>query len=62
MTQVRTALCPACRAVVSVTYWPFNVPLFAEHVVHGSNRDCWQSLRPIASGTDGEAPAGATES
>jgi hypothetical protein len=62
MTQVRTALCPACRAVVSVTYWPLKVPLFAMHVVYGSNRDCRKSLQPVETGTDGEGSAGETES
>ena len=59
---MRTALCPACGAVVSVTYWPLKVPLFAVHVVSGSNRDCRKSLQPVDTGTEGEGSAGEMES
>ena len=47
MTKIREAVCPACGSEVSVTYWPYNVPLYTVHLVQGSNRDCRQSLRPV---------------
>jgi C4-type Zn-finger protein len=47
MAQIRNAICPTCGADVSVTYWPYNVPLYTMHIVRGSNRDCRNSLRPV---------------
>ncbi len=47
MVKLRNALCPACGADVSVTYWPFSVPLYTIHVIRGSQRDCGNSLRPV---------------
>jgi hypothetical protein len=32
---------------VTVTYWPYNVPLYTVHLVAGSSRECRQSLRPV---------------
>jgi hypothetical protein len=47
MAQLRNAVCPSCGADVTVTYWPYNVPLYTVHLVRGSNRDCGNSLRPV---------------
>jgi len=47
MTKLRRAVCPVCQTEVSVTYWPYNVPLYSVHLVQGSNRDCRLSLRPV---------------
>jgi hypothetical protein len=47
MAKIRDAVCPSCGSEVSVTYWPYNVPLYTVHLVRGSNRDCRQSLRPV---------------
>lgn len=56
MTKIRDAVCPACGSEVSVTYWPYNVPLYTVHLVRGSNRDCRQSLRPVVAPTDSTPP------
>ena len=63
MTKIRDAVCPTCGSEVSVTYWPYNVPLYAQHsrpgtvhLVRGSNRDCRQSLRPVVAPTDSNPP------
>jgi len=53
MARTRKAVCPSCGASVTVTYWPFNIPLYTVHTRGGSNRDCPSSLRPLAPG-DGE--------
>ena len=54
MSKLRDAVCPACDSKVSVTYWPYNVPLYTVHLVRGSNRDCRQSLRPVVMPQEGE--------
>ena len=43
MQRLRDAVCPTCGSEVTVTYWPYNVPLYTVHLVRGSNRDCRQS-------------------
>jgi len=45
--KLQNAVCPACGAEVTVTYWPFNKPLYTVHIVRGTNRECAESLRPI---------------
>lgn len=45
--KLRNAVCPACGADVSVTYWPYGVALYTVHLVRGTNRDCAKSLRPV---------------
>lgn len=57
MTQIRSAVCPTCGANVSVTYWPYNVPLYTMHGVPGTNRDCRTSLRPVETPKPKDAPA-----
>jgi hypothetical protein len=47
MVKLRDAVCPACTKIVSVTYWPFNVPLYSQHSVPGAVRDCELALRPV---------------
>jgi hypothetical protein len=47
MTKIRDAVCPGCKKVVSVTYWPFNVPLYSQHSMPGTERDCEFGLRPV---------------
>jgi len=47
MTKLRDAVCPACNKIVTVTYWPFNVPLYAQHSIPGTERDCRLGLRPV---------------
>ncbi|HVG79472.1 MAG TPA: hypothetical protein VNF03_15110 [Patescibacteria group bacterium] len=44
---MRTAVCPTCGAEVTVTYWPYEVPLYTVHTVKGSSRECRMSLRPV---------------
>jgi len=36
-----------CGAEVTVTYWPYSVPLYTVHLIGGSTRECRQSLRPV---------------
>jgi hypothetical protein len=45
--RIRHAVCPACGADVTVTYWPYSVPLYTVHVARGLQRDCSNSLRPV---------------
>jgi hypothetical protein len=47
MARMRSAVCPTCGAEVTVTYWPYEVPLYTVHVVKGSSRECRMSLRPV---------------
>jgi len=47
MTRLRSAICPNCHAEVTVTYYPFNLPLYTVHTQLGSNRECRLSLRPV---------------
>jgi len=47
MTKIRDAVCPACNKVVSITYWPFNVPLYSQHAIPGTARDCGLGLHPV---------------
>jgi hypothetical protein len=47
MAKLRDAVCPACNKLVSVTYWPFNVPLYSQHSLAGTSRDCELALRPV---------------
>jgi hypothetical protein len=47
MAKLREAVCPTCTKTVSVTYWPYNVPLYAQHSVPDTHRDCRSSLRPV---------------
>jgi hypothetical protein len=47
MTKLREAVCPSCSKTVSVTYWPCNVPLYAQHSIPGTERDCRSALRPV---------------
>jgi C4-type Zn-finger protein len=47
MTKLRSAVCPSCGTTVTVTYWPYNVPLYTLHLVAHSTRECRQSLRPV---------------
>ena len=56
MTKLRRAVCPHCGSEVSVTYWPYNVPLYTVHLVHGSNRECRLSLRPVIVDRPGHEP------
>jgi len=56
MAQIRNAVCPTCGAEVSVTYWPYNVPLYTMHIVRGSNRDCRNSLRPVETRSEDKQP------
>jgi hypothetical protein len=56
MTRLRDAVCPGCGSEVSVTYWPYNVPLYTVHLVRGSNRDCRLSLRPVVTPPKPEPP------
>lgn len=56
MTKLREAICPNCGTQVSVTYWPYNLPLYTVHVIRGSNRDCRQSLRPVVADRPGPEP------
>ena len=48
MTRIREAVCPSCSKTVSVTYWPYNVALYAQHSIPGTERDCKSGLRPVA--------------
>ena len=48
MTKLRSAVCPVCTSEVTVTYWPYNIALYTVHNVPDSNRECRQSLRPVA--------------
>jgi hypothetical protein len=57
MTRPRNAVCPSCGASVTLTYWPFNVPLYTVHVRSGSNRDCRASLRPLEGEEGDERPS-----
>lgn len=45
--KLRSAVCPACGAEVTVTYWPYSVPLYTVHVARGLQRECGHSLRPV---------------
>lgn len=47
IAKLRTAVCPSCGKEVTVTYWPYNAPLYTVHLVGNSNRDCRQSLRAV---------------
>jgi hypothetical protein len=47
MTKIRDAVCPACNKIVTVTYWPLNVPLYSQHSIPGTPRDCELALRPV---------------
>jgi len=47
MTKLRDAVCPACGKIVTVTYWPLNIPLYSQHSISGTPRDCEMTLRPI---------------
>ena len=47
MARMRSAVCPQCGAEVTVTYWPYEVPLYTVHVVKVSSRECRMSLRPV---------------
>ena len=47
MTRIREAVCPSCSKTVSVTYWPYNAALYAQHSVPGTERDCRSGLRPV---------------
>jgi len=47
MTKLHEAVCPDCHKTVSVTYWPYNVPLYSQHSVPGRERDCTSALRPV---------------
>jgi hypothetical protein len=56
MTKLRSAVCPVCSTEVSVTYWPYNMPLYTIHSPRGSNRECRQSLRPVADRPAADTP------
>jgi hypothetical protein len=56
MTKLRQALCPRCGSEVTVTYWPYNVPLYTVHLVRGSNRECRLSLHPVIVDRPGHEP------
>jgi hypothetical protein len=47
MMKLRDAVCPTCRKTVSVTYWPYNVALYTQHSIPGTDRDCRSGLRPV---------------
>jgi hypothetical protein len=47
MSKLRSAVCPSCGVEVSVTYWPYNVPLYTVHGLRDKTRDCRLSLRPV---------------
>ena len=47
MEKIRSSVCPSCGVEVTVTYWPYNVPLYTVHTVRGAERDCRLSLRPV---------------
>lgn len=53
MTKIHDAVCPACNKVVTVTYWPFNTPLYSQHSVPGTERDCGLALRPVKTNSQG---------
>jgi hypothetical protein len=57
MTKLRSAVCPACGVEVTVTYWPYNVPLYTVHDVKGATRDCRLSLRPVVQDSPKAPPA-----
>ncbi len=59
MTKLRNAVCPSCGAEVTVTYWPYSVPLYTVHLIGGSTRECRQSLRPVVD-ESGTIPRGNT--
>jgi hypothetical protein len=47
MTKLHDAVCPTCSRTVTVTYWPYNVPLYTQHSVPGTERECRSGLRPV---------------
>ena len=47
MSKLHDAVCPTCRRTVTVTYWPYNVPLYTQHSVPGTERECRSGLRPV---------------
>ena len=47
MTKLHDAVCPTCSKTVTVTYWPYNVPLYTQHSVPGTERECRSGLRPV---------------
>jgi C4-type Zn-finger protein len=49
MTKLRRAQCPSCGKDITVTYWPYNIPLYTAHTVPDTERDCRFSLRPVVS-------------
>jgi hypothetical protein len=53
--RLRHAVCPTCGADVTVTYWPYSVPLYTVHLVRGSQRECGSSLRPVEGHSENDA-------
>ena len=47
MAKLRRAECPRCGRDVSVTYWPYNIPLYTTHAIPDTERECGFSLRPV---------------
>jgi hypothetical protein len=47
VSKLRHAVCPDCGNDVTVTYWPYNVPLYTVHAATAGERDCRLSLRPV---------------
>ena len=47
MTRLHRAVCPTCGRDITVTYWPYNVPLYTAHNVPDTERECRSSLRPV---------------
>jgi hypothetical protein len=56
-TRLRSVVCPSCGAEVTVTYWPYNVPLYTVHGVQDATRDCRLSLRPVVQDPPKTPPA-----
>ena len=53
--KLRRAVCPTCGRDITVTYWPYNVPLYTTHTVPDTERECRSSLRPVVLKPDEEA-------
>lgn len=42
------AICPGCGKTVTVSRWPFGIPIYTQHSPPEAGRDCPLSLRPIS--------------
>jgi hypothetical protein len=45
--KLHRAVCPNCGKDITVTYWPYNVPLYTTHTIPDTERECRASLRPV---------------